>query len=41
MHIAQRLGYAKITTQVSNSIDDLFAKMTALMNALKKRGASR
>jgi four helix bundle protein len=41
MLIAQRLGYAKITTQVAECIDDIFAMITALMNALKKRGTSR
>ena len=41
MHIAQRLGYVRVTAQFADRIDDLFAKMTALMNALKKRGASR
>jgi four helix bundle protein len=41
MLIAQRLGYAKVSTQVAECIDDLFAMITAPMNALKKRGTSR
>jgi len=39
--IAQRLGYVKATAHVADCVDDLFAKMTALMNALKKRAPSR
>jgi four helix bundle protein len=39
--IAQRLGYANVTTQIAECVDDVFAMLTALMNALTKRGTSR
>ncbi len=38
LHIARRLGYARDTAAADGLIDTTFAKVTALMNALKKRG---
>jgi len=40
IQIADRLGYATTTQALSDGIDDLFAKLTALMNAFKKRGTA-
>jgi four helix bundle protein len=36
--IAARLGYVQATKQISAHVDQIFAKLTALMNALEKRG---
>ncbi len=38
LHIARRLGYARDTAAADGLIDMTFAQVTALMNALKKRG---
>ncbi len=38
LHIARRLGYASDTAAEDGLIDMTFAQVTALMNALKKRG---
>jgi four helix bundle protein len=38
LHIARRLGYVDDTVEIDGLIDATFAKKTALMNALKKRG---
>ena len=38
--IATRLSYMDATPAIDNRIDCVFAKLTALMNALKKRGES-
>jgi len=40
LHIATRLGYGDIAPAVSDCVDSVFAKLTALMNAINKRGAS-
>jgi four helix bundle protein len=36
--IANRLGYSAVSTQIDDRIDLVFARLTALMNALHKRG---
>jgi four helix bundle protein len=38
LQIAARLEYGDIPAQMSLRIDEIFAKLTALMNALAKRG---
>ena len=38
LQIASRLGYGNINTAIADCIDGVFAKLTALMNAIHKRG---
>ncbi|MEO7013405.1 MAG: four helix bundle protein [Dokdonella sp.] len=40
LQIAVRLTYMDATPEIDNLIDRVFARLTALMNALKKRGES-
>jgi len=40
VQIAARLGYGATNHEVSDCIDSVFAKLTALMNAIRKRGAA-
>lgn len=42
VQIAGRLGYSNIEDEdiVSQQVDQVFAKLTALMNALRRRGAA-
>ena len=38
LQLATRLGFVNSTSPVDRHVDQLFAKLTALMNALEKRG---
>ena len=38
LQIATRLDYMSSSTELDALVDSIFAKLTALMNALKKRG---
>ncbi len=38
LQIAERLGFAKRTPLLADTIDGLFAKITALINSLERRG---
>ena len=40
LQIATRLGYMKSTPDIDALVDRVFVRLTALMNALKKRGDS-
>lgn len=40
LQIARRLAYTETPTDLDSLIDRVFARLTALMNALKKRGES-
>ena len=40
LQIARRLAYIESTSAIDDLIDRVFARITALMNALKKRGES-
>jgi len=40
LQIAVRLGYGEVTQAVSECVDKIFAKLTALMNAINKRGVA-
>ncbi|MEO5561601.1 MAG: four helix bundle protein [Dokdonella sp.] len=39
LQIAERLGFGGIDPVMANRVDQVFARLTALMNALDKRGA--
>jgi four helix bundle protein len=41
LQIAARLGYTKITTEISECIDSVFSMLTGLMNSLQTKGAAR
>ncbi|MFZ1391726.1 MAG: hypothetical protein WAS23_09080 [Dokdonella sp.] len=38
LQIATRLGYMRSNLDIDAPVDRVFARLTALMNALKKRG---
>jgi four helix bundle protein len=40
LQIAARLGYMKVDPDMCTFVDRVFARLTALMNVLKKRGDS-
>jgi four helix bundle protein len=41
LQIAARLGYTKISTEISECIDSVFSMLTGLMNSLQTKGAAR
>jgi len=41
LQIAARLGYTKLSAEISDRIDDIFSMLTGLMNALQTRGTTR
>jgi len=41
IQIAIRLGYVEVPSGFGSNIDTIFARITALMNALEKSGAAR